>query len=264
MLRAMDMPNPFQAERQALRDYLEEVLKQTGLKPTQLAKIADLSPSTLNKFLDASKDVKHLLSATTLSKIDKALQDLIRHPQPDATGTRIVPKPIFPRLTGTPTLPSNVGGGGSPAGLRRVEIGTPMPMQESRHGDMIPVRVASIGSGRALSLSHNVSEEVARPPALNGVRGAYAVRLNDSNAMPRYRPGILLHVHPARYPKPGDGIVAYLRNGSIVVREFVQRSIEFLELLEFTGTASGYDVRTVRIPGADIDHIDLIVGTSEA
>lgn len=53
-----------------IRRWLKVLCRLSGLTPTQLAKAAGLAPSTLNRFLNS--EVKHRLSASTLSKIEGA------------------------------------------------------------------------------------------------------------------------------------------------------------------------------------------------
>ena len=75
-------------ERQkAVRDLVDRMLAATGLDATGLCRKADLSPSTLTRFLKGK--VKHTLSAKTLQKLS------------DASGVPITMdgRPHDPRLT---------------------------------------------------------------------------------------------------------------------------------------------------------------------
>lgn len=69
-------PDPFAASRAAAlldndqavaKAVVESILKTTGLTPTELARKAGLTPSTLTRFLN--KPVNHSLSARTLAKL---------------------------------------------------------------------------------------------------------------------------------------------------------------------------------------------------
>jgi len=59
------------AEQKAARALVQAMLDKTGLKPTQLARRAKLSPTTVTRFLN-SDDVKHSLSARSLSRLAAA------------------------------------------------------------------------------------------------------------------------------------------------------------------------------------------------
>lgn len=61
--------------------------------------------------------------------------------------------------------------------------------------------------------AHDAPERVWRPAPLDGVSGAYAVRMPDASMLPKYEPGQLLFVHPFRTPGPGDAVVVRLAGG---------------------------------------------------
>lgn len=56
-------------QQEAVRDLVREMLRATGLKPTQLARRAGVVPSTLTRFLNG--DVKHILSLSSLYKLSE-------------------------------------------------------------------------------------------------------------------------------------------------------------------------------------------------
>jgi transcriptional regulator with XRE-family HTH domain len=59
------------AEQERTRRLVEEMLRVTSLTPTELARKAGLSPSTLTRFLNSS-EAKHALSNRTLQKLAEA------------------------------------------------------------------------------------------------------------------------------------------------------------------------------------------------
>ena len=58
-------------EQEQVRQFVKRLLELSGLKPTQLARKADLAPTTVTRFLN-SKDAKHTISARTLIKLVEA------------------------------------------------------------------------------------------------------------------------------------------------------------------------------------------------
>ena len=57
-------------ERERIRKYIWALTRKLGLTPTELAREAGVSPSTLTRFLN--KDVEYMLSTSTLAKIAEA------------------------------------------------------------------------------------------------------------------------------------------------------------------------------------------------
>lgn len=62
------------------RQAIAEILDATGWSPTRLGNLANLSPSTLNRFLSKKRAVKHALSADTMNKVQAAYQKHGSHP----------------------------------------------------------------------------------------------------------------------------------------------------------------------------------------
>lgn len=57
-------------ERDQIKKYIWALTRKLGLTPSELARKAGVTPSTLTRFLN--KDVKYMLSASTLAKIATA------------------------------------------------------------------------------------------------------------------------------------------------------------------------------------------------
>lgn len=55
------------------RDWLADVLEQLGITATELARRADLNPTTLTRFLNADNERGHELSRRTVRKIENAI-----------------------------------------------------------------------------------------------------------------------------------------------------------------------------------------------
>lgn len=78
---------------------------------------------------------------------------------------------------------------------------------------------------------------VVRPPGLFGLRDAFALICEGHSMEPRFFPGELLYIHPARPPKPGDYVVAVLTDPSWgedrgYVKRLLRRSAEAVTLFQ--------------------------------
>ena len=70
-------------EQDAARRFVREILRATGWAPSDLAKRAGISHTTLTRFLN-NGDVKHTLSSRTIAKIRAAAAKEIPADQIDA------------------------------------------------------------------------------------------------------------------------------------------------------------------------------------
>jgi phage repressor protein C with HTH and peptisase S24 domain len=73
----------------------------------------------------------------------------------------------------------------------------------------IPVMGTAAGSHLrgAFQISTDYVDVVRRPPALTGVKSAYALYLEGTSMVPKYEPGDLLYVHPKKPVRAGDPCV---------------------------------------------------------
>lgn len=63
-----------------------------------------------------------------------------------------------------------------------------------------------------------------RLKALEGVVGAYAVRVNDDSMFPAYEPDDLVQVNPHLRPMPGQNVVIQLVTGEALIKRLVRRT----------------------------------------
>ena len=63
-----------------------------------------------------------------------------------------------------------------------------------------------------------------RPPALRGVKDAFAVYVHDISMVPAFKPGRVAWVHPARPVFPGDDVLIELADGQAFIKELVRRT----------------------------------------
>lgn len=83
-------------EREAQRLEIEATAKLCLMTPSELARKADMAPSTLNRPLNRDKPAKHLVTARTLMKMRAAAARIIaeRSPHDQEALTRFVQTPV--------------------------------------------------------------------------------------------------------------------------------------------------------------------------
>lgn len=248
-------------QREEQRAYVRELARLTRLSVTQLAKLAGLSPSTLNRFLN--ENVSHMLSARTLVKVRDAAERIIVREGKDPNDTL----PVFTnrqRLQADDDLRNFTDM--SADNLRRKSNVTALPPRDpiGRPGDMIPVRVARGGSGREMTITDDEIDRTPRPSTLANVKEAYAVLLSGDSLVPRFMPGAILHVNPWRHPRPQQPCIVYLRNGMVLAKIFLRLNAQFVELLEFEEVELGiYRAAPFTVARGDVHAIHTIVSAEE-
>lgn len=76
----------------------------------------------------------------------------------------------------------------------------------------VPVRGTAAGSAlNGFEITDQVTEYVARPPALEGVEDAYAIFVVSESMRPKHSPGDLCFVHPHRMARKGDSVIIQTR-----------------------------------------------------
>lgn len=108
---------------------------------------------------------------------------------------------------------------------------------------------------------------VIRPPALNGVKEAYAVYIQGESMDPRYRPGDMAVVDPRKPPQIGDDVIVQLSNDGdddiscILIKTLARRSATFVELVQYNPPLRfRVDIRRVRRLHRIMTQSDLLGG----
>lgn len=126
-------------------------------------------------------------------------------------------------------------------GAPRVPFLIGKPKSNIRHADLeapwrhrmpgdVPVMGTMAGSlGGAFRFDGEVVEYVARPPALSGAAGIYAMYVEGLSMFPEHKPGELRFIHPGRRPQIGDSVVVtaqYSENGPLenFIKHLVRRT----------------------------------------
>ena len=85
------------------------------------------------------------------------------------------------------------------------------PLPSAPSGESIPVMgVGQRGTGDPAHWMGAAVEQIARPPALGGTPDGYAVYIFDDTMVPRYHPGEVVYINPARPVSSGDYVLVVL------------------------------------------------------
>jgi phage repressor protein C with HTH and peptisase S24 domain len=96
---------------------------------------------------------------------------------------------------------------------------------------------------------------IDRPCVLNGVEGAYAVRVTGECMQPRYEPGWLVYVNPVERVSPGRDVVVYRKGDTEgLIKQFVGWDCDDLVLSQYN------PIGTIRIPRDKVAMCNLVVG----
>lgn len=128
--------------------------------------------------------------------------------------------------------PFNHGGQAQP-GIPLVGTGDCADIQvETESGELVDIDRSSFDP------SHTV-RMITRPPALQGARDLYAIYFQGESMLPRYEPGEVGIVDPARPVKPGDYVLVQLNDGaseevtSVLAKRLVRQSAKSIRLEQF-------------------------------
>jgi phage repressor protein C with HTH and peptisase S24 domain len=177
-------PKPEHARR-----LVEEILRQTGLTPTELARRAGLAPSTLTRFLN-SGGPKQTLSARTLERL-AAYAPANAAPEPP------------PRPRPEPPAP----------GVEISSAAAPMPYRNTMPRDVPVLGTARGANGEGafdLNQTGGVVDRVLRGPGIAHSVGVFAIYVEGESMEPRHRPGELRYCDPNRPCRIGDDVVIVL------------------------------------------------------
>lgn len=174
-------------QQTAVRELVQQMLAETGLTLTELARRAGVSSTTLTRFMN--KDVKHTLSMSTLGKLSVA------------SGVSVPMGMALPGVAGA-------------AAARPPAEGLAIP----RRGDMpqdLPVYGTAQGANGAGAFVINMGgqvDRIRRPPGLMANRDAFAIYVEGDSMEPRFEPGETVVVDPNRPVRPGDDVVLLLES----------------------------------------------------
>lgn len=174
-----------------------------GLKPATAARAAGLHPDYL----------RNILEAKSLSPRADKLAQLARILQCD-----------LPYLLGQTTSPAPLAE--APArhrSLREEPAAFGHAPPQPAPDDQLPIRGSAEGGAHDFVVSLQPIDYVRRPEPLARVRNAFGLYMIGGSMSPKYEPGDLLLVHPARPPMPRDHVLALRGDGSAPLEAVVGR-----------------------------------------
>lgn len=174
-------------DKQRIRTWYGEILRETGWSAAQWARLAKTSPTNITRL---QKDPDAAAPRTeTLQKLFRVLPQALRE-----------------------STPSFLFGEAEP-----VILAEP-PAAPYKSAATVPV----LGDGGS-HVAH-----VPAPPALTGVKGGYALYVDNSSMEPRYFEGDMVYVNPIQPPRLNDFVVLHHATGSRLIRRLIARGEETL------------------------------------
>lgn len=238
---------------------LSELRKRSGLSLEDVAKRAGYAGrSSVQQYFAAHYDPRRL-DAVVADRLAGALAGL---------GDPVIDRSEIMRLVGV-AVPTEV-----------VPIDQPMPTMRGLPRDL-PVYGSALGADLSfpdgdggeveveqtlLTLTDAITY-VRRPPAMEGMRKAYALFVVGSSMEPRYRPGEPVFIDPVSPPQIGDDVIVQLLRrdedgeGEVVcalVKTLRRRTARFVELEQYEPR------RTFKVPHGQIAHLHRIISMREA
>lgn len=174
-------------DKQRIRAWYNEVLRETGWSAAHWARLAKTSPTNitrLQKTIDAAAP-----RTETLQKLYRVLPNALRDKAPGF---------LF-------------SDSGPMADL--AEPPPPAIADRDPTGATLPV----------LSESGALLARVKAPPSLAEVKGAYAVYVRDGSMEPRYFEGDTVYINPVQPPRLNDFVILRLTNGNSLIRRLIDR-----------------------------------------
>src|SRR5215470_4574248 len=190
--------------------WFSQALERAGASQADLARHLRLAPSAVSRMLKGERQMKPLEVVHIAAFLRVPEEEVLRHAveTPVSVAASEAPR----RGRGRPPLSRSSSPGPSLSGL-------------AHDADRIPIRSgARGGTDQEMFLEDGPIGYTARPANLSGVRSAYAIYMVGDSMLPRYEPGWILHVNPFKPARPGRDVVLYLKNGTVVVKQFVRSS----------------------------------------
>ena len=203
---------------QDLHKWIKSVIDTTqGLTQKGLAKAMGLNPAAVNRMLHGARAIK----VDEVPVIEEYLgQNWIPHDREKKS------------MGGAYTPAGDIYGADNNGGFsqaRRFERSLPVP-----HADVVPVYGLAESSSDDITLDRTKPVDwVPRHPSQAGLEGAYAFYIHSDDMQPRYFPGELVYLHPARPPERNRDCLVVFHDGRAVVRTFVRRDGKNIVLRQY-------------------------------
>lgn len=162
-------------------------------------------------------------------------------------------------LTGRGQSPANSAGANAPRHL--------IEPANALVGDRLPIEVKTVplyghavgGQDGEFVLNGNKLDDIAAPPNISGIAGAYAVTVAGDSMAPRYFDGETVFIDPTRRVRRGDFVVAQIKHpdeGSAplaYIKRFVRHNDNELVLEQYS------PAKELKFAHADVVSVHFIV-----
>lgn len=219
--------------------------EQLRLSTPQLAKKVGGITHQAIQAIENGGGTRHLVSiAKALGVTPEWLQD--------GTGPIPIPPPfIYDQMFNTRTTPNEV----MDASEKMATVARPKETLEVRGMVQAGPDGWNLWNGESI-------QTINRPDNLLGVSGAYGVLISGTSMVPRYDPGMIVHIHPWRRPQNGDYVVVQrkpLHEGDppLAVLKRLVRETGTKLILEQLNPHTVFEV-----PLKDVVSCHLVVGSS--
>lgn len=126
--------------------------------------------------------------------------------------------------------------------------------------ELLPIFAgARAGENGAVYLAKEPVDHIPIPPNLAGVPRAYGMVVVGESMRPMFRPFQIVHVNPQRRPVPGKGIVIWLADDGVLLKEYVRHTGSHLVVREYQPKERDFEVHL-----AHVAQYHLVVGTEES
>jgi len=202
-----------------MHKWIKSVIDTTyGLSQKGLAAAMDLNPAAVNRMLHGKRAIK----VDEVPVIETYL------------GQKWVPKDRERKSApGVYRESSDVFAGAGPANQRTHDPDQNVIFRAQSNFDMVPVFGVSNAQGVIILDTSKPVDWVPRHPRQNGLDNSYAFYIHETDMQPRYFPGELVYLHPARPPENGRDCLVVYKDGKAVIRNFVKRDGENVVLRQY-------------------------------
>ncbi|MBW7851735.1 MAG: helix-turn-helix transcriptional regulator [Rhodospirillales bacterium] len=216
------------------RQWFRDRLHALGRTQAELARQLDLDASAVTRLLKGERQLKGAEAARLAALLECGVDEVLRA----------------------------AGAAAGPAdGFVARPVAVPQPAELPRN---LPVFGAAVGGpDGAFEMNGEVHEFLERPPALQGVRNAYAVYVTGDSMRPMFQPGWVVHVNPNRPLTAGCGVVVQVRpaDGEAVplcyIKEFVRHAAGRLVVRQYNPAGD------IEWPAERVLAVHRIVGVAE-
>ena len=219
----------------------EFLLPKGGINQSALARALGIKPSAVNQWFSTGTKWPHPALQRQLAKLlGVALTEV---GEPDVVDFDTLPAPA-----------------GAPSGAVAFPLAafTQMPKD-------LPVWGTGRGGpeGSFLFNAHEAVDYMRRPPALEGVKDAFAIYVEGDSMEPWRVAGDPVHVNPARPPSPGSHVLIELHpngegdNTTAMVKKLIRRTASFIIVSQYNPPAE------IEIPAGKIKAIYRVMELRE-